>query len=106
MVKIKIYKPSLRLRGATVARLTPDQKVACSDHVGVNAWILIINMLQYECIWIENKGSFVCGYRQNIQQISSHVATGLYLAYMHWKHVDILCAIFLVRSEISLLIRF
>ena len=24
------------LRGATVARLTPDQKVACSNHVGVN----------------------------------------------------------------------
>ena len=22
-------------RGATVARLTPDQKVACSNHVGV-----------------------------------------------------------------------
>ena len=30
-------KPSLTrgLRGATVARLTPDQKVACSNHVGV-----------------------------------------------------------------------
>jgi hypothetical protein len=27
----------LRLRGATVARLTPDQKVACSNHVGVIA---------------------------------------------------------------------
>ena len=25
-----------RLRGATVARLTPDQKAACSNHVGVN----------------------------------------------------------------------
>ena len=24
-----------RLLGATVARLTPDQKVACSNHVGV-----------------------------------------------------------------------
>ena len=24
-----------RLRGAMVARLTPDQKVACSTHVGV-----------------------------------------------------------------------
>ncbi len=24
-----------RLRGATVARLTPDQKAACSNHVGV-----------------------------------------------------------------------
>ena len=25
-------------RGATVARLTPDQKVACSNHVGVIFW--------------------------------------------------------------------
>ena len=30
----------VRLRGATVARLTPDQKVACSNHVGVKANIL------------------------------------------------------------------
>ncbi len=30
----------LRPRGATVARLTPDQKVACSNHVGVR-WCLI-----------------------------------------------------------------
>ena len=29
--------PHRRLRGATVARLTPDQKVACSNHVGVSA---------------------------------------------------------------------
>ena len=29
-----------RLRGATVARLTPDQKVACSNHVGVKAVFL------------------------------------------------------------------
>ncbi len=29
-----------RLRGATVARLTPDQKVACSNHVGVIRVIL------------------------------------------------------------------
>ena len=25
------------VRGAVVARLTPDQKAACSNHVGVNA---------------------------------------------------------------------
>ena len=33
-----ILRPDFRcgLRGATVARLTPDQKVACSNHVGVN----------------------------------------------------------------------
>ena len=28
------------LRGATVARLTPDQKVVCSNHVGVNLFFL------------------------------------------------------------------
>ena len=28
-------KFNIWLRGATVARLTPDQKVACSNHVGV-----------------------------------------------------------------------
>ena len=31
--------PTSRLLGATVARLTPDQKVACSNHVGVNCFI-------------------------------------------------------------------
>ena len=30
-----LHCSSSRLRGATVARLTPDQKVACSNHVGV-----------------------------------------------------------------------
>ena len=30
--------PSTGLRGATVARLTPDQKVACSNHVGVSTF--------------------------------------------------------------------
>ena len=30
----------VRLRGATVARLTPDQKVACSNHVGVMFFLL------------------------------------------------------------------
>ena len=29
----------LRLLGATVARLTPDQKVACSNHVGVISFL-------------------------------------------------------------------
>ena len=27
--------------GATVARLTPDQKVACSNHVGVNQFLFL-----------------------------------------------------------------
>ena len=35
----------LRLRGATVARLTPDQKVACSNHVVVN-YLCAINFSQ------------------------------------------------------------
>ena len=29
------------LRGATVARLTPDQKVACSNHVGVIRYLFL-----------------------------------------------------------------
>ena len=36
----------VRLRGATVARLTPDQKVACSNHVGVNAKIFRNHLLR------------------------------------------------------------
>ena len=36
MLKVVISNSNFqRLRGATVARLTPDQKVACSNHVGV-----------------------------------------------------------------------
>ncbi len=30
------------LRGATVARLTPDQKAACSNHVGVIKFFVFI----------------------------------------------------------------
>ena len=36
----------IRLRGATVARLTPDQKAACSNHVGVKNkffYIFVLN---------------------------------------------------------------
>ncbi|KAL6009808.1 galactose metabolism-related protein [Asimina triloba] len=33
-VTVVLYKPLRRIRGAMVARLTPDQKVACSIHVG------------------------------------------------------------------------
>ena len=29
-----------RARGATVARLTPDQKVACSNHVGLKYFLV------------------------------------------------------------------
>ena len=34
-----------RPRGATVARLTPDQKVACSNHVGVNCFTVLWDAL-------------------------------------------------------------
>ena len=34
------------LRGATVARLTPDQKVACSNHVGVKTFFCVSFALQ------------------------------------------------------------
>jgi hypothetical protein len=33
-----------RLRGATVARLTPDQKVACSNHVGVTFRFIFVQI--------------------------------------------------------------
>ena len=38
---VSTVSPGFRcgLRGATVARLTPDQKVACSNHVGVNEFL-------------------------------------------------------------------
>ena len=32
-----------RLLGATVARLTPDQKVACSNHVGVTSFAIFLH---------------------------------------------------------------
>ena len=35
IVLLKLYSMIQWLRGATVARLTPDQKAACSNHVGV-----------------------------------------------------------------------
>ena len=31
-------------RGATVARLTPDQKVACSNHVGVKCCVIFFSL--------------------------------------------------------------
>ena len=34
-----------RFRGAMVARLTPDQKAACSNHVGIN-WPILIGSFQ------------------------------------------------------------
>ena len=37
---LQLFYHFTRLRGATVARLTPDQKVACSNHVGVNGRVL------------------------------------------------------------------
>ena len=48
----RIVKPCIRcgLRGATVARLTPDQKVACSNHVGVNEFFLTVP--EYVCIYV------------------------------------------------------
>ena len=41
------FMTSKRLRGATVARLTPDQKVACSNHVGVKShfYVSLLNTL-------------------------------------------------------------
>ena len=41
-----------RLRGATVARLTPDQKVACSNHVGVKGYFEIIQNFVHDDIYV------------------------------------------------------
>ena len=40
---------TLRACGATVARLTPDQKVACSNHVGLNFFFLLV-ILSFFCV--------------------------------------------------------
>ena len=40
---LKMFLSSNRLRGATVARLTPDQKAACSNHVGVNYFFIYLS---------------------------------------------------------------
>ena len=45
-MEYETYKPTLQhewIHGAMVARLTPDQKVACSIHVGFNIFILLNN---------------------------------------------------------------
>ena len=33
---VHVHIENIGFRGATVARLTPDEKAACSNHVGVN----------------------------------------------------------------------
>ena len=48
-----------RLRGATVARLTPDQKVACSNHVGVNDFqckFITFNACRLQLLALFSKG--------------------------------------------------
>ena len=43
------YKLNIRLRSSTVERLTPDQKVACSNHVEVNDnFFIILKFISYE----------------------------------------------------------
>ena len=45
-----------RLRGATVARLTPDQKVACSNHVGVIIFCYFDTLIYFIQLLIAFKG--------------------------------------------------
>ena len=50
MLKVVISNSNFqRLRGATVARLTPDQKVACSNHVGVKFIFSLFRFLHFTC---------------------------------------------------------
>ena len=37
-----------RLRGATVARLTPDQKAVCSNHVGVKLFYSFLTIVKFK----------------------------------------------------------
>ena len=55
-----IWQWYVRLRGATVARLTPDQKVACSNHVGVKADIFLITCKIYVSSLCLGRGTIVC----------------------------------------------
>ena len=52
------------LRGATVARLTPDQKVACSNHVGVmhiftDFLYKLLSKITYNLIEIDNDLKYI-----------------------------------------------
>ena len=53
-----------RLRGATVARLTPDQKVACSNHVGVK-WV-ILRVLRGNSQRLPSVAMGSCSYCSNV----------------------------------------
>ena len=48
------------LRGATVARLTPDQKAACSNHVGVIKFLSLSYLKKKIFVLITNKHSVWC----------------------------------------------
>ena len=39
-IRLKYFQILIRFRGAMVARLTPDQKVACSSHVGITNFMV------------------------------------------------------------------
>ena len=55
MLIILVRRPG----GATVARLTPDQKVACSNHVRVNIYVLPVSMF---CIELPDRQSAVTAF--------------------------------------------
>ena len=50
--------PLIGLLGATVARLTPDQKVACSNHVGVMPFGKVFVRCNIESLKFEDKVVF------------------------------------------------
>ena len=48
-------KNTVGLRGAMVARLTPDQKVACSNHVVVKLYFCKKNLMLAQVTWAQNE---------------------------------------------------
>ena len=65
------------LRGATVARLTPDQKAAYSNHVGVN----IFHLLYMPAGHLSSHKSYL-----TISSLRFNVLASHFLPLSHWHH--------------------
>ena len=62
-----------RLRGATVARLTPDQKVACSNHVGVIIFCYFDTLIYFIQLLIAFKGKAYIAFVDFFSLIKEHM---------------------------------
>ncbi len=94
-----------RIRGAMVARLTPDQKVACSIHVGFNT--RIINWAELHYFWVHllfrtNPSEFLlvsfywlCRFLRNDCRVHRIEISSLFELLLVWKEWLVLESIFL-----------